>query len=83
MTQPVRCTPRQAEVVELAAEGLTARAIGRRLGISWRTVASHLDAVYQRNDIRGRVDLTRAVLLWGTVVPRQVDVVEQPASVTR
>lgn len=44
----VRLTPRQSAVLGLLAEGLTARAIGRRLGIGERTVQKHLEAVYDR-----------------------------------
>ena len=34
-------TPRQSEVAELRAQGLSAKVIARRLGISHRTVEEH------------------------------------------
>jgi DNA-binding CsgD family transcriptional regulator len=41
-------TPRQVEVLQLAAGGLSARSTGERLGIAAATVESHLENVYQR-----------------------------------
>lgn len=39
-------TPRQAEIAWLAAEGATNREIAQRLGLSYRTVGNHLEAVF-------------------------------------
>lgn len=44
---PVSLTPREHEVLTLLAQGLTGAAIGRRLGITERTVRKHLDALYR------------------------------------
>lgn len=49
--QPTR---REGEVLALAAEGWTNRQIGRRLGITERTVRKHLGAVYDKAGVRGR-----------------------------
>jgi two-component system response regulator DesR len=46
-------TPREAEVLRLAAKGLTSSAIAERLGISNSTVRSHLSSVYAKFDIEG------------------------------
>lgn len=44
----LRLTPRQLAVLGLLVEGLTAAAIGHRLGISERTVHKHLEHLYAR-----------------------------------
>ncbi|KRV48979.1 ATPase [Wenjunlia vitaminophila] len=51
-------TPRQREVAELAAAGLTNREIARRLFLSTRTVDKHLSAILHRLDLRSRVELS-------------------------
>lgn len=52
-------TTRERQVLQLAAEGLTARAIGRRLGVGGRTVETHLRHAYAKLRVTCRV---RAVL---------------------
>lgn len=51
----VGLTPRQLAVLGLLADGLTAAAIGRRLGIAERTVHKHLEAVYVRVGVHDRL----------------------------
>ena len=51
-------TRRQREVAQLAADGLSNRAIAEQLGIGIRTVESHLDATYRQLGVRKRADLT-------------------------
>jgi DNA-binding CsgD family transcriptional regulator len=46
-----RLTDRELEVLLAAATGSTARETARRLGISHRTVESHLCAVYRKLDV--------------------------------
>lgn len=41
-------TPRQQEILELLGDGLTVRAIARRLSLSPRTVGKHLELLYRR-----------------------------------
>lgn len=60
-----RLTERQLEIACLVAQGLTSAAIGERLGVSARTVASHLERIYARLEVRGRVELTQRVLAAG------------------
>lgn len=50
-------TSREREVVVLAVQGLTSRQIAEQLGISRRTVDSHLSSVYSKFGIDGRVGL--------------------------
>ena len=47
-------TRREGEVLALAAQGWTNHQIGRRLGITERTVRKHLTAVYDKAGVRGR-----------------------------
>jgi DNA-binding CsgD family transcriptional regulator len=53
---------RQLEVSRLVADGLTNAAIGEQLGISTRTVTSHLDHIYVRLEINSRAALTRWIV---------------------
>lgn len=54
-------TPREQVVAELVAGGLANGAIARRLGLSVRTVTSHLDHVYARLGIHSRASLAAIV----------------------
>ncbi len=61
-------TPRQGEIAELAATGLSSKEIGRRLMLSVRTVENHLHSVYRKLGIRTRAELgALRVLLTETV----------------
>lgn len=53
-------TPRELEVVELVAEGLSNREVAQRLCRSPRTIENHLRSVYQKLDVRNRVEMIRA-----------------------
>jgi two-component system, NarL family, response regulator DevR len=48
-------TEREKEVLTVAAEGLTARQIGRRLGVRERTVTTHLGRIYRKLGATSRV----------------------------
>jgi DNA-binding NarL/FixJ family response regulator len=50
-------TARQLEIARLAADGLGNREIADRLVLSVRTVANHLQAVYDRLGVRDREEL--------------------------
>lgn len=57
-----RPTPRELEVLELAAKGYTNKAIGLQLGISDRTVQGHLAKVFNRLQASSRTEaVMRAV----------------------
>ncbi|MBF9072037.1 helix-turn-helix transcriptional regulator [Streptacidiphilus fuscans] len=53
-------TPREAAVLDLLALGLTDQQISRRLGISPRTVDKHLEHVYAKFAVHGRVEAANA-----------------------
>jgi DNA-binding NarL/FixJ family response regulator len=48
-------TPREREILDLLAEGLTTGQVGRRLGISPRTVETHVAKLYRKLGVRTRV----------------------------
>jgi DNA-binding NarL/FixJ family response regulator len=54
-------TDREHEVVALAVEGLTAKAIGERLHIGERTVETHLTHAYAKLGVRSRWELARSL----------------------
>ncbi|GIJ45235.1 hypothetical protein Val02_21210 [Virgisporangium aliadipatigenens] len=59
---PGALTPRQQQIVHHIAGGLTNAQIAARLGISERTVASHVAGVRRKLDLRSRIDIA----LWAT-----------------
>jgi DNA-binding NarL/FixJ family response regulator len=52
----VTLTSRESDVLALLAEGLTMRQIARRLGISPRTVETHVAKLYRKLGARARLD---------------------------
>ncbi|SEG78051.1 regulatory protein, luxR family [Nonomuraea solani] len=52
-------TPRQREIVQLAAAGLTNRQIANRLTLSTRTAANHLQAAYDKLGVNDRTQVGR------------------------
>jgi DNA-binding NarL/FixJ family response regulator len=52
-----KLTERQREIVSWAAQGLSNKEIGRRLGISPTTVKTHLQNIFERVGISGRRQL--------------------------
>ena len=66
-TAPPHLTPRESQVVTLTADGLTARQIGRRLGLSTRTVEHHVARVKQKIGLRNRASLVRYALDHGLI----------------
>jgi DNA-binding CsgD family transcriptional regulator len=52
----VPLTPRELEVLTLLAEGLSNKAIARRLGISVHTAKFHVGALIDKLDAVGRTD---------------------------
>ena len=49
-----RLTPRESDVLELAAEGLTVRGISDRLYVSEATTRSHLSGIYRKLGVTSR-----------------------------
>ena len=57
-----RLTPRQREVLQLVAEGKTAKEIAHLLGISTKTVEFHKAAIMDELGLRTTAELTRYAL---------------------
>jgi DNA-binding NarL/FixJ family response regulator len=53
----LRLTPREAEVVQLAAAGLRNKQIAARLGIGEGTVRNHLHDVYEKLGVATRTEM--------------------------
>jgi DNA-binding CsgD family transcriptional regulator len=64
-------TVTERRVVALVAEGLTNRQIGDYLFVSRRTVASHLEHVFQKLGHANRVELTAEAVRRLPVAPRR------------
>jgi DNA-binding NarL/FixJ family response regulator len=62
-----RLTKREREVLNVAAEGLTARQIAARLGVRERTVTTHLGRIYGKLGVGTRVAALRAAAGSGLV----------------
>jgi DNA-binding CsgD family transcriptional regulator len=52
--KPQLLTPRQLEILQLAAEGLAGPVIAERLGLSGATVKTHFEHIYERLGVSGR-----------------------------
>lgn len=63
----IALTDREREVLEVAAEGLTARQIASRLGVRERTVTTHLARIYSKLGVGTRVAAIRAAANAGLV----------------
>lgn len=61
MTQIASLSPAERRVFELAVLGLTVREIASRLVVTESTVKSHLAHIYDKCDVRGRIDLLSQV----------------------
>jgi DNA-binding CsgD family transcriptional regulator len=54
--RPIRLTRRQAEIIRLIADGCSDKEIAGRLGISRRTVRTHLENVFNEHGMRSRTE---------------------------
>jgi DNA-binding NarL/FixJ family response regulator len=69
----VRLTEREREVLSVAAEGLTAREIGKRLGVRERTVTTHLARIYGKLGVGSRLAAIRLAVQSGLVTVGQLE----------
>jgi two-component system NarL family response regulator len=60
-------TPREAEVLHWLAEGLSNKAIGRRMGVAEGTVKTHLKALFFKLQVESRTQAARLALSQGLV----------------
>jgi len=61
-------TPRELDVLRLAARGLTNRAIGYELGISHRTVQGYLASIYRKLGVSSRTEAVTEAIRRGWIV---------------
>jgi len=69
-SQGMHVTPRQAQILGLVASGLSDKEIAEHLGVSPRTVQSHLDRLFLEHGLHKRA---AAVAAW--LRDRQIKVV--------
>ena len=62
-------TDRQLEIAEHVARGRTTAQIAEALGLSPKTIGNHLEKIYVRAEVSGRVELTRLLLEQGLAGP--------------
>jgi DNA-binding CsgD family transcriptional regulator len=67
ITTLLTVSPAEARVLALLLEGSSNRQIAARLGLSPRTVESHIGAMFEKTGCRNRSQL----LLWGQVNGRR------------
>lgn len=65
--QSIRLTPREAEVLQLVAEGLANKQIASELGISIKTVEKHRQSLMETLGIHDTAGLTRHALATGVI----------------
>ena len=70
-TNEAALTARELAVLAVLAEGLPADAIGRRLGISGRTVAKHLEHIYRKLECNDRLVAVTLARQLGLLPPPQ------------
>ena len=63
-------SPREHEVLTLAAQGLTNKEIAYRLGVSDRTVQFHMNAVFNKTGTSSRTEATTVALQRQWIVPK-------------
>jgi two-component system response regulator FixJ len=68
-TQFARLTPRQVQIFDLVAQGLTSQAIAARLDISTRTVESYRVQVMEKMQAESVAVLVRQAIRLGRIVP--------------
>jgi len=64
-----RLTPKERQVVQLLAEGLTTKQVAGRLSVSFKTVATHREHAMGKLGLRGVADLTRYAIREGLATP--------------
>ncbi len=67
----VKLTTRENEIVRYVALGMRNTEIATRCGISETTVKTHINNIFQKLEVRDRVDLTRYAFRTGLLSPRE------------
>jgi TolB-like protein/tetratricopeptide (TPR) repeat protein len=74
-----KLSPRQREVLRLAARGLTNREIASILGVSAETVRTHLASILERLEVSNRTEAAVAWHAWEAGAERVAEVLQRPA----
>ncbi len=61
IAEELQLSPRQAEVARCVVAGQSDRQAAEALGLSWGTVQTHLERLYERLNIQSRVELATRV----------------------
>ncbi|MFT3765097.1 MAG: LuxR C-terminal-related transcriptional regulator [Minicystis sp.] len=79
-TLPVETlSPRQRDVLQLVAKGLTNSEIGGTLGISAETIRTHVTSILAKLQVTNRTEAVAAYLSWDAGVERTAKVLDRPA----
>jgi len=62
-------TKRELEVLDLMAEGMTTKAIGARLGVTFKTAACHRGRILQKLGVESTVSAVRWAIREGLIKP--------------
>lgn len=52
----MKVTPRQRQILQLLADGLSSKEIAYRLGLRPRTVQTHLERLFREHDVHTRAE---------------------------
>ncbi len=63
----IKLSPREAEVLSLAADGLTRKEIASRLMVSQGTVKTHLQNIYQKLEVSGKTTAIKIARMYGLI----------------
>ncbi len=62
-------TPRETEILQVIAKGLSNRAAGETLGVSRSTVRTHLEHIYAKLDVSNRTEAVTEAIRRGIIDP--------------
>jgi DNA-binding CsgD family transcriptional regulator len=68
---PGGLTPREIEVLELAARGATTRQVASRLGIAPKTAGNHIERIYTKIGCSSRAEAAMFAMEHGLLKPRE------------
>jgi HD-GYP domain-containing protein (c-di-GMP phosphodiesterase class II) len=69
-TAPAGLTPREIEVLEIAARGATTRQVASRLGIATKTAGNHIERIYSKIGCSSRAEAAMFAMEHGLLKPR-------------
>lgn len=62
-------SPREHQVLSLAAQGMTNKEIAYRLGISERTIQFHMNSIFNKSGTESRTEAVALALRYGWIEP--------------